>query len=269
MLEAWLRALRDRSLAAANVNVVLGTRMQEYLIGRGIPGARVAICENWADGDTVVPLPAAQSTLRQRLALADRFVVAYSGNLGRVHDVNTLLSAAQELRTDPGMVFLMTGGGVNMRSLEAQARQRGLAQLRFLPYQPRATLGDTLAAADVHLVTLLPQLEGLVVPSKVYGILAAARPVVFVGDPDGELARLIREHRIGLTVASGDGAGLSRALCTLRDDPAERARMGTRARAIFEQRYALRWALARWRGLLAQTTSSWARSGSAAQPASR
>lgn len=251
-LAAALQVLRDRSLASADANVVLGTRMRDYLIARGIPARRISIGENWADEDAVIPLPRALSTLRQRLMLADRFVVAYSGNLGRVHDVDTLLAAAQTLRDDSGTVFLLTGGGVKMRWLERQARHHGLTQLQFQPYQRRAQLADTLAAGDVHLVMLLPQLEGLVVPSKFYGILAAGRPLVFVGDPDGEIARLVLAHRIGLSVACGDGAGLARALHALRDAPEERDRMGARARQVFEQHYTLRASVNRWHTLLRQ-----------------
>ena len=149
-------------------------------------------------------------------------------------------------------MFLLTGGGANMRALVSAARQQGLAQMRFLPYQPRARLAVSLAAGDVHLVMLLPQLEGLIVPSKLYGILAAGRPVIFIGDRCGELAQLIDESRIGFSVACGDGPALCRALRSLRDDPAERERMGARARALFEERYTLTRALARWRSLLAQ-----------------
>jgi len=255
-LESRLAAWRDRSLAAADANVVLGTRMRDYLASRGVPLGRISVGENWADEDTISPLPVAASALRRRLALADEFVVAYSGNLGRAHDMHTLLAAAQAMRADPTTVFLLTGGGANMRALESAARQEGLTQMRFLPYQPRAQLADSLAAGDVHLVMLLPQLEGLIVPSKLYGILAAARPVIFIGDPAGELAQLIAGSRVGFTVACGDGAGLCRALRSLRDDPGERERMGARARALFEERYTLARALARWRSLLTQAAAS-------------
>ena len=268
-LEAWLAALRDRSLAAADANVVLGARMREYLTARGVPAARLSIGENWADEAAVSPLPPAASALRQKLALVERFVVSYSGNLGRAHDLNTLFAAAQSMRSDVMTVFLMIGGGVNMRVLEARAREHALTQVRFLPYQPREQLGDSLAAGDVHLVTLLPQLEGLVVPSKLYGILAAGRPVIFVGDPDGELAHLIRDTRIGVSIACGDGSGLTNALCHLRDDREERERMGKRARALFEQRYTLRIAVERWQTLLSQAASSWERICSDRVPAAR
>jgi len=255
-LEALLRAARDRSLATARVNVVLGTRMREYLLERGIAAARISICENWADESRVRPLAASGSELRGRLRLADRFVAAYSGNLGRAHDANTILEAACALECDPGIVWLMIGGGAGMRSLQMQARARALANFRFVPYQPREALSDSLAAGDVHLVSLRPELEGLIVPSKLYGILAAGRPVVFVGDPDGEVARLIAATEVGVSVRSGDSAGLCRALRALRGDDAARARMGMRAREVFEERYTLARAVTRWRDLLDTVTSA-------------
>jgi len=249
-LEALLRVARDRSLATARVNVVLGTRMREYLIGRGIAAARISICENWADEDRLRPLAASRSELRRRLGLGDRFVAAYSGNLGRAHDSTTILEAACALQGEPGIVFLMVGGGAGMRSLETQVRARGLANFRFTPHQSREALSDSLAAGDVHLVSLRPELEGLVVPSKLYGILAAGRPVVFVGDPAGELAGLIASAEVGISVGSGDPAGLCRALRALRDDEACRMRMGRRAREVFEERYTRAAAVARWREVL-------------------
>jgi len=177
-------------------------------------------------------------------------VVAYSGNLGRAHDATTILEAACASQSDADIVFLMIGGGAGMRSLEMQVRARGLTNFRFAPYQPREALSDSLAAGDVHLVSLRPELEGLIVPSKLYGILAAGRPVVFIGDPDGELARLIASAEVGASVRSGDSAGLCRVLRALREDETGRLRMGIRARKVFEERYTLAAAVARWREVL-------------------
>jgi colanic acid biosynthesis glycosyl transferase WcaI len=249
-VEAMLRVARDRSLATARVNVVLGTRMREYLIGRGIAAARISISENWADEDRLRPLATSGSELRARLGLRNCFVVAYSGNLGRAHDSTTILEAACALEGDSSVVFLMVGGGAGMRSLEMQVRARGLTNFRFMPYQSRDALSDSLAAGDVHLVSLRPELEGLIVPSKLYGILAAGRPVIFIGDHDGELARVIATTQVGITVQSGDSQGLCSALRILRDDEV-RTRMGIRAREVFEQRYTLAAAVARWREVLA------------------
>ncbi len=253
-VEALLCAARDWSLRTAQANVVLGTSMRDYLASRGIAPRCIRISENWADERAVFPISAAHSDLRRRLGLADRFVIAYSGNLGRAHDADTLLEAAQLLGDPPDIVFLMIGGGAKMRALEDQARAVGLRNFLFAPYQPRDALNDSLAAGDVHLVSLLPQLEGLIVPSKVYGILAAGRPVVFIGDPEGEVAQLVRSSGAGVGIAIRDAHALCAALLRLRDQRDEREAMGTAARRLFETRYTLSAAVDRWRELLQSGT---------------
>lgn len=245
-----LQALRDRSLAFARANVVLGARMRDYLSARDIEPGTLHIIENWADGAAVLPKAAAQSDLRTQLQLQDRFVVAYSGNLGRAHEFETILAAAHELRSDPAFVFLMVGGGAKMHALQQCVHESGLSSFRFLPYQPREALSDSLAAADVHLVCLLPELEGLIVPSKMYGILAAGRAAIFIGDSDGELARLVQEARCGVTVKCGDGSRLAEALRSLQSDGDQTRRMGLRAREVFETRFTLDRAARKWIHLL-------------------
>lgn len=250
-LDAVLRSLRDRSLAVARVNVVLGGRMRRHVEERSIPRERIEIIENWADGDLVVPKPVEASELRRQLRLADKFVVAYSGNLGRAHEYETLLHAAEILRHDPAIVFLMIGGGAKMQQLHTEVERRKLQNFRFLPYQPREQLGDALAAADIHLACLLPQLEGLIVPSKFYGILAAGRPTIFVGDRDGEIARVISEARCGAVVQTGDAAALASAVVQLRDLPELRFASGARARELFASKYTVKRATEQWLDVIA------------------
>jgi colanic acid biosynthesis glycosyl transferase WcaI len=246
-----LRAARDRSLKRAVVNVVLGTRMRDYFLGRGIPAEKLLVIENWADESVVTVRDPGESELRRRLNAGDALVVGYSGNLGRAHDIEALLAAAVILRDERDIVFLMIGGGHKMRELQGRVTDLGLdGNFKFLPYQPREHLADSLAAADVHLATLLPELEGLIVPSKFYGILAAGRATVFVGHAEGELARVIRANCCGDVVAAGDGQGLAGVLRELRDDPAARLEMGRRAADLHRRRYTADAASERWLGLI-------------------
>jgi glycosyltransferase involved in cell wall biosynthesis len=252
-----LRRLRDASLRAAARNVVLGNRMRDYLRGRQMGGrgrqsrgAVFNVIENWADADGVPPKCGSDSELRSRLELTEKFVVGYSGNLGRAHDCQTVLGAAEVLRGEAGIAFLFIGGGAKMDALKTQVEQRRLQNFHFLPYQPRSTLPDSLAAADVHLVSLIPALEGLIVPSKFYGILAAGRPVLFVGDAQGELAGIIRESGCGTAVASGDSAALAGAIVALDRDAHARRAMGTAARELLCSRFSAQRAMASWMELL-------------------
>ncbi len=247
---AWfdrgLRRLRDRTLAAARINVVLGTRMRDHLLSGGVAAERIRIIENWADGDTIQPLPAEHSKLRGRMNLQGRFVVGYSGNLGRAHDFRAILDAAALLAADPEIVFVLTGGGAHMSLLQQEASRKGLSNMLFLPYQPRESLADGLAVADVHLACQLQSLEGLLVPSKCYGIFAAGRPLIFVGDPDGEMSEILRSAGCGMAVADGNGAGLAERILQLKREPGLRLDMGRRARALFVERYTADRAAGSW-----------------------
>lgn len=249
-LPAWLdhplKKLRDHSLRVADTNVVLGSRMREHLQERRIPHGQIRVIENWADGEAVTPKAVTACVLRAQLGIAGKFVVGYSGNLGRAHEFETLLGAAERRRGDVDIMFLMIGGGAKMQQLQSAVTVKQLQNFRFLPYQPRELLAESLAAADVHLACLLPQLEGLIVPSKFYGILAAGRPTIFIGDTDGELARVIKAHRCGMAVAIGDVDALVDAIDHLRADQTVREQMGESARTLFVERYTVERATQQW-----------------------
>jgi colanic acid biosynthesis glycosyl transferase WcaI len=226
-----LRRLRDWSLRRARANVVLGE-----LMAARVPKA--SIIHNFADaGLAPQPRPA-----------GDAFVVGYSGNLGRAHEFETIAGAMRRL---PDVRFLFTGGGAQ---LEAVKRAAG-PNASFRPYAPREELSASLSAADAHLVSLKPSLEGLIVPSKFYGLLAVARPVIFVGARDGELARIIEAHRCGIVVAMGDVDGLVSAIAAMASDRAEAAAMGLRGRELYLQRFAPHRAFAAWERVLEEAAS--------------
>jgi colanic acid biosynthesis glycosyl transferase WcaI len=251
-LPSWLGrlllGLRDRSLHAAESNVVLGSRMRDLLRPHVSP-SKLCIIENWAASEAAAP-ENTQSELRAHLGLTDKFVVGYSGNLGRAHEFETLLDAAGLCGSDPDIVFLMIGGGAGMTALRRAVLDRGLGNFRFVPLQPRELLTDTLAAADLHWLSLLPALEGLIVPSKLYGILAARRPVLFIGDPDGEVARVIGPAQAGLSVSIGQAAELAQHIAALKADRALRKQMGENAYRLYSEKYTGQRALDRWMALL-------------------
>jgi glycosyltransferase involved in cell wall biosynthesis len=266
-----LRRLRDRSLKAAHMNVVLGRRMAERMLGLGVCSDRIRIIPNWADGASIAPVQPVMNTLRREWQLGDAFVVGYSGNLGRAHEIGTLLDAMTILEKttpipgpvasrrnggqSPPVIWLFIGNGARLDSLVAEVARRRLTSVRVKPYQPKARLAESLSAADVHLVSLRPALEGLIVPSKFYGIAAAGRPTVFVGDEDGEIAHLIARHECGRTVAVGDGAALARTILDLAAKPDLCRRMGQRARQAFDAEFDKTFSLMRWEKLLQEVSN--------------
>ena len=240
------RAKRDWSVRRAVVNVVLGERMAAEL-GRLVPGARLRVVPNWADGKARRPAAAEVGALRRERGMEGKFIVGYSGNLGRAHDCETLLAAARLLSAEREVAFSVGGGGYHF----AHLRAAGLPNVLLRGYVPEERLGESLAACDVQLVTLLPAFEGLIVPSKFYSIAAAGRAVIFIGDPDGEIARAIAAHGCGVSVAAGDAAGLAAAIRDLCASPDKLRAMGERARAAFEREWDLPVALSRWREVIA------------------
>jgi glycosyltransferase involved in cell wall biosynthesis len=257
LLLALLRHLRNRALRAAETNVVLGKRMAEHLCKQGIPQDRTRIIANWQDGVLVRPVARSENPLRRAWGLEGKLVVGYSGNLGRVHELATLLDAMNLLQeqavmgsaaADVGVEvrFLFIGGGALERVLRDEIAARRLNNVVLRPYQPRNELSHSLSVADVHLVTLRPEFEGLIVPSKFFGIAAAGRPTLFVGDLDGEIARLIAAHECGVSAPCGDGVALAAAIEALSRDPARREAMGRRARDMFEAYFDKPIAIAQW-----------------------
>ncbi len=248
---ASLAALRNATLREAAATVVVGELMGRKVEALGAPAERIHVIPNWCNDEDIVA--AADNPLRQQWDLADKFVLGYSGNLGRAHEFATVLAAAERLRDEPRVAFLMIGGGKRFDELSAAVKARGLAgAFRFLPYQTRTLLSYSLGAADAHWVSLDPRLEGLMVPSKFYGIAAAGKPIVVIGDPNGELGRLVQRNACGFAIAPGDSEALTAALRQLLNAPQTVSEMGERARQMLDAHFTRRQGLARWRRLLDQ-----------------
>lgn len=244
-LEGPLVALRDMSLRSARLNVVLGGRMRDKLLEHGIPAERVRVLPNWAESN-VHPLPHDDNALRAAWNFDhSRFVVGYSGNMGRAHDIETIVAAAIRLRGHDRIRFLFVGDGAKRALVERAVAEHGLANVELRPYQHRDVLASSLSVPDVHLVSLLPTLEGLIVPCKVYGALAAGRAIVNLGDVDGEVARLLRESGAGSTCASGDVDALCSTLERMCEDGSAVA-MGEAAHAYSHSFLQRDMAVQRW-----------------------
>ncbi len=244
-----LSALMRLTYRASSRVVVLSAGMRDRLAAHGAPIDRLRVIPNWSDGRAIRPLAPEKNPFRREHGLEDRFVVMYSGNLGVGHDVATFIAAARLLAARcPRVLFLFIGDGT--RRAEAEQLARDLPNVTFLDYQPYESLCHSLAAADIHLISLREGLEGLLVPSKLYGALATARPVMFVGPEACEAARVIRENDLGWQGRPGDAAGLAGAIEGAAASPAWCAERGLRARSLFEAELDRPIAVARWRRVL-------------------
>jgi glycosyltransferase involved in cell wall biosynthesis len=229
-------------LREADAVVALGDRMKGRLVEeKGADPNRVHVIHNWADCEAITPKPKDNAFARAH-GLADRFVLMHSGNVGLSQNLDVLVEAAERLKSRERLVVAIVGDGARRQPLQETAARRGLTNIRFFPYQPKEQLDESFATADAFLVSLKQGLEGYIVPSKVYGILASGRPFVAAVDPTCEAAVIAREHHCGTIAQPGDPDALASSIAALCDDPAGARAMGENARRAawcFDRRVAV------------------------------
>lgn len=246
-----LRRLVTYYLRRADAIVAIGERMRDRLIAKGAPAERVRVVPNWVDTRSIRPQPHVNAWSR-RQNLAESFVVMHSGNVGHAQNLDTLVLATTYLRDLDDLTVAVIGSGARSREVEGLAVRLEADKVRFLEYQPREVLSESLSAARLHYVGLVHGLAGYVVPSRVYGVLATARPVLVAADDDSETADLVRTVGCGIVVPP-DRADLVAA--TIRDayeGRLELEEMGRRGRAYVERDADRLVALGRYRRLVGE-----------------
>ncbi len=224
--ESWLMRRFDR------VSSICGNMIQR-LTAKKVAPEKLASLPNWVDMERIRPV-ARDNALRAELSIpADRFVLLYSGNMGEKQGLDIVVDAARRLEQDDSLLFLMCGDGAARARIEKQAQ--GLSNMRFMPLQPRERLNELLSLADIHLLPQRADVEDLVLPSKLTGIMASARPVVATATADSELDRAAA--RGGLVVPPGDTGAFVDALKRLLRDAGLREQLGASGRAYAASRW--------------------------------
>jgi putative colanic acid biosynthesis glycosyltransferase WcaI len=230
-----LNWMQRRVLSRARDVVVLDRFMAQRVRDKGAPVRRLSVVPPWPLQSSGTDVAREANPFRARHGFEDRLVVMYSGNHGPSHPLATILAAAEQLRGDPRFVFVFVGGGVGKRDVEAIA---GPA-IRSLPYEPLATLHESLSAADVHVVTMGDAVVGINHPSKIYDALAVGRPILFIGPSECHIADILAKNSVGWHVRHGDVAGARRVLETIAAMPPEELRaMGRRAASAARSSFA-------------------------------
>lgn len=233
--------------------VDLGRCMRNRIERRGVDPRRSETIPVWSRQQDVTQIPHSENPLRSQLGLGDRFVVMYSGNAGIAHCFEEVLEVADRLKNDEAFFFLFVGGGARRGEIERFVEERGIRNFRYMDYFPRADIGRSLSVADVHLITLRPQMSGIAVPSKVSGIMGVGRPIVMVGSPDSEVSQMIMEAKCGMVVEPGQSDSSDRlesALRRLASDEALSETCSGNARRYFLDYLTMDAGLLKWRRLL-------------------
>lgn len=234
------RWLNRRSYARADRLVVIGRDMIDLLRRRyAVDPRRITYIPHWGSTEVDALAPPERGPLIRQLGLDDKFVVQYSGNMGLWHDMDSLVRAADLVRDDPGIHFLFIGKGRRRTSAEALARRLELSNVTWLDFLPREELAAGLSSCDAALISLRAGLEGVAVPSKLYGILASGRPVIAQVPAGSEVASVVREEGCGVVVPPGDVARLAQAIRDLAAVPELAAEMGRRAHHAYWTKYTL------------------------------
>ncbi|MEO7327949.1 MAG: glycosyltransferase family 4 protein [Minicystis sp.] len=231
----FLEAVNRFVLRRASLVVALDRFMADRLRPRADLEGKLSIMPPWPHEDHLAPVDQAANPFRVAHGLLGKRVIMYSGNHSPSNPLSTLLQAAVRLKDDPRVVFVFVGGGLGKKEVESTMATHQLGNALSLPYQPLADLRFSLSAGDIHVVSLGEDMVGIIHPCKIYGAMAASRPVLFFGPRPSHVSDLLDQHRFGWHVDHGDVEGAMRALEEILETPAERLlEMGEAGRAALD-----------------------------------
>jgi len=223
--------LNRQALARATDVIVLDRFMARRMNDKLDVSHKISVMPPWPLDDYLEPVPHESNPFRVAHNLQNKLVVMYSGNHASSNPLSTVLAAAARLQDEPRLVFVFVGGGTAKKDVETA----GLPNVLSLPYQPLAGLRHSLSAADVHLVTMGDAFVGMFHPSKVYGAMSVARPILFLGPADSHVGDLLRRAPIGWALRHGDVDGVTALFLRLLDAPRDQlTSMGLRARVLIQ-----------------------------------
>jgi glycosyltransferase involved in cell wall biosynthesis len=235
-----MRAIDKRSCKAADKVILVGRDMAETLKKRfqGAPMPEFCMINNWIDEKKIYPLPQTDekvNAFKEKYGLQNKFVVMYSGNLGLYYDLENLIRLAEPYRENREVVFAFVGQGSVEEKLKSYVAEKGLENVIFIPYQPKEDLNYSLNAADVHWVVNAQGIKGVSVPSKLYGVMAAGKPVLGVLEDGSEARMIVEESGCGLVASPKDYGAIAELLAKFIRREADNAGMGAAGRDFLEK----------------------------------
>ena len=237
-----LKSLSKYIIRKMDKVIVVGEYMERKIrkdVLKDIEADHIVTIHNWADGEKIKVIDKKDIYFKKDWGLEDKFIILYSGNIGYLHEFDTIISAAEDIQNKgyKDIVFVFIGEGIKKEYIRKKTEEKGLDNILFFPYQPRDRLNYSLGLANISLVTLEEGFEGMVVPSKIYGILASGRPVIGVAGGESELTEIIRKGKCGRFVKIGDYMTLSRVIIKYYKNPQKCIKEGMSGRKYFEKNF--------------------------------
>lgn len=217
--------------------ITLGRDMADLVQNKCANKGTIKIIENWADTELIRPIDKEHSKCIEAFGLSNKFIVQYSGNHGRTHDLISLAKAAEALNDYEDIIFLFVGGGSGKKALVDYAKNRNLRNIIFREYAPLSELNDSLNAADLFIISFKEGMSGISVPSRIYNLMATGKPIIGAVEEHSEVAQIIKEEQIGVIVPPGSSEILAQQILLLREDSVARIEMGQRASTCAELKY--------------------------------
>jgi len=258
LVERIWRKINERFLTDADRVIVLGESMRDAVLSRygSVDESKVAVIHNWEDESFIEPMPKAENSFAREHGTVEPFTIVYSGNVGRFHELETVIDAVDRLDARGCDVkFLIIGEGARKSDLQDYVARNDITAVDFLPFQPLDRLPESLTCGDVSLVGIKEGMQGLCVSSKLYSSLAAGRPILAVVGQGDEVEVVVNECDCGIHVEPGDVEGCVDAIERWLTDPDVHERQGQNARRCLEDRFTFEEACSRYQEILKRITS--------------
>ena len=243
--------LMTLSLRHASKIIVLSNGMKKRVLHK-VPekGDSINVIHNWADANRIFPVTKENIRMINGLGLNNKKIVMYSGNLGRYQPLEVMIDTANELKSRKDILFLFVGNGGKKAKIQNMAEDLMLDNVKFLPFQPLDRLSESLSMADVSLMGIYPENEGVIMPSKLYSLLAVGRPIICVSDPESEVADILEQAGAGIQSSVNDPKELAKNILAIVDDPEKATKMGQNGRKYFLEHFERKTITKQWYNIL-------------------
>ncbi|MGR8998183.1 MAG: glycosyltransferase family 4 protein [Gammaproteobacteria bacterium] len=231
--------------------IVLSNAMKKRVLHK-VPemAHKIYVIHNWVDANRVFPVAKENNQMINGLRLNNKKIVMYSGNLGRYQPLEVMIHTANELKNRKDILFLFVGNGGKKAKIQNMAEDLKLDNVKFLPFQPQERLSESLSMADVSLMGIYPENEGVIMPSKLYGLLAVGRPIICVSDPESEVADILEEAGAGIQSSINDPKELANNILAIVDDPEKTSEMGQSGKTYFLEHFERKIITKQWYNIL-------------------